>query len=121
MLFYRNLICKLDDSEESTEAPQKPAKSKHVDRNATASGTNKSKDLLTAATTTSDKCRKLDVSLLKTRRYALYTHTIDTLQHPSLNLMSSALDHSATSFLSLYIYIIFRKQTVMICFFYTVA
>ena len=113
MLFYRSLIRELDDSGESTEAPQKPAKSKPVDRNATASGTNKSKDLLTVATATRDKCRKLDSSLLKTRKYVLYTHTIDSLQHPSLNLMSSALDHSATSFLSLSIYISYSENKLL--------
>jgi hypothetical protein len=29
--------------------------------------------------------------------YGIWTHTIDTLQHHSLSLMSSALDHSTTS------------------------
>ena len=69
MLFYRDLISELDDSEENTEAPKKPAKFKPGDGKAIASGTNKSKDLYTVATTTKKKCRKLNSDLVKTRKY----------------------------------------------------
>ena len=69
MLFYRNLIYELDDSEENTEEQKNPAKSKPVVLKATESGTNKSKDLYTVATTTKKKCRKLNSDLVKTRKY----------------------------------------------------
>ena len=85
MLFYRSLICKLDGSEENTEAPPKHAKSTHDGRKAapsgtkpkaTASGTNNANDLYTVATTTSKRCRILNMDLVKTRKYVLYIYII---------------------------------------------
>ena len=85
MLFYRSLICKLDDSEENTEAPPKHATSTHDGPKATASGTNpkatpsgtnNSNDLYTVATRTSNRCRKLNMNLVKTRKYVLYIYII---------------------------------------------
>ena len=76
MLFYRSLICKLDGSEENTEAPPKHAKSTHDGRKAAASGTNNANDLYTVATTTSKRCRKLNMDLVKTRKYVLYIYII---------------------------------------------
>ena len=94
MLFYRTVICELGDSEENTEAPPKHAKSTHDEpkaassgtkhkaaasgttHKATASGTNNANDLYTVATTTSYRCRILNMDLVKTRKYVLYIYII---------------------------------------------
>ena len=44
----------------------------------------------------------------------IWTHTIDTLQHQSLNLMSSVQDHSATSAILKYSVTLSRKETIEI-------
>jgi hypothetical protein len=41
---------------------------------------------------------------------AIWTHTIDTLQHHSLSLTSSALDHSTTSTPYIYIALILPEK-----------
>ena len=85
MLFYRSLICKLDDSEENTEALPKHAQSTHDEHKAASSGTkhkataictNNANDLYTVATTTSNRCRKLNSDLVNTRKYVLYIYII---------------------------------------------
>ena len=103
MLFYRSLICKLDDSEENTEALPKHAQSTHDEHKAASSGTkhkatasgtqhkatasgtkhkataictNNANDLYTVATTTSNRSRKLNRDLVKTRKYVLYIYII---------------------------------------------
>jgi hypothetical protein len=40
---------------------------------------------------------ELDLWIFRSSLDGIWTHTIDTLQHQSLSLMSSALDHSTTS------------------------
>jgi hypothetical protein len=58
----------------------------------------------------------------------IWTHTIDTLQHQSLSLMSSALDHSATSAIYIYIdsncilykylvYLISKPRSIIVMFY----
>ena len=44
----------------------------------------------------------------------IWTHTIDTLQHHSLSLTSSALDHSTTS--TPYIYIVMGYNVILLLF-----
>jgi hypothetical protein len=61
--------------------------------------------------------RKIWYCLIKTPSLdGIWTHTIDTLQHHSLSLMSSALDHSNTSTPYIYIRLKIKPNGVRIRF-----